>query len=115
MTTWLAPQLRPSSGLPDALPDLLRGGLDVFRASFWEAHQARWPWLLALVVALGWYAVEQGVRRTRAEVAEGSLGRESARGGGRCGRRRGSLLHRLRDSSGPLQARRGVADRSATG
>ena len=72
MTTWLAPQLRPSSGLPDALPDLLRGGLDVFRASFWEAHQARWPWLLALVVALGWYAVEQGVRRTRAEVAEGS-------------------------------------------
>ena len=35
MTIQLAGQLRPSSGLPDALPDILRGGLDVFRASFW--------------------------------------------------------------------------------
>jgi hypothetical protein len=72
MTTWLAPQLRPSSGLPDTLPDLLRGGLEAFRASFWEAPQAYWPWLLAAVVAVAWFAVEQGVRRTRAEVAEGS-------------------------------------------
>lgn len=74
MTTWLAPQLRPSSGLPDTLPDILRGGLDVFRASFWEAHQGRWTWLLALVVALAWFAVERGVRRTRAEVPEPSRG-----------------------------------------
>lgn len=72
MTTWLAPQLRPSSGLPDSLPDLLRGALDVFRASFWDAQQARWPWLLAAVVGLAWFAVERSRRRTRTEVPEAS-------------------------------------------
>jgi hypothetical protein len=63
MTIQLAGQLRPSSGLPDALPDILRGGFDVFRASFWQAPQARWPWVTALVLALLWMAVE---RRTAA-------------------------------------------------
>lgn len=73
MTTWLAPQLRPSAGLPDSLGDILDGGLDVFRASFWHAPQARWPWILAVVVALVWFAGEQVVRRrTRPEVAEPS-------------------------------------------
>jgi hypothetical protein len=59
MTIQLAGQLRPSAGLPDALPDILQAGVDVFRASFWEAPQARWPWLVALVVALCWTAVER--------------------------------------------------------
>ncbi|WP_457109057.1 hypothetical protein [Marmoricola sp. URHA0025 HA25] len=62
MTTWVAPQLRPSSGLPDTLPDILRGGLDVFRASYWEAHQPWWPWALAVVVGLAWFTVERRVR-----------------------------------------------------
>jgi len=69
MTTQLAGQLRPSSGLPDTLPDILRGGLEVFRASFWQAHQARWPWVAAVLVALAWMAAE-GTRRRRG----GSLG-----------------------------------------
>jgi hypothetical protein len=59
MTIQLAGQLRPSSGLPDTLPDILQGGVDVFRASFWEAPQARWPWVLAVVLALAWMAVER--------------------------------------------------------
>ena len=62
MTTQLAGQLRPSSGLPDTLPDILRGGVDVFRASFWEAPQALWPWLVAVLVALLWMAAERGMR-----------------------------------------------------
>jgi hypothetical protein len=65
MTWQLATQLRPSSGLPDSLPGILRAGLDVFRASFWEAHQARWPWLLALAGGVVWLLVERGVRQVR--------------------------------------------------
>jgi hypothetical protein len=65
MTSQLATQLRPSSGLPDSLPDILQGGLDVFRASFWEAHQARWPWLIALAGGVVWLLVERGVRQLR--------------------------------------------------
>jgi hypothetical protein len=66
MTTQLAGQLRPSAGLPDTLPDILDGGVDVFRASFWEAPQARWPWLVAVLLALLWTAVDRGMRRSRA-------------------------------------------------
>lgn len=65
MTVQLAGQLRPSSGLPDTLPDILQGGLDVFRASFWDAPQTRWPWLLALAVGLVWLVVERIVLATR--------------------------------------------------
>ncbi|HET6165555.1 MAG TPA: hypothetical protein VFE07_01895 [Marmoricola sp.] len=59
MTIQLAGRLRPSAGLPDTLGDVLQGGVDVFRASFWEAPQARWPWAVALVLALLWMAVER--------------------------------------------------------
>ena len=62
MTSQLAGQLRPSAGLPDTLPDILQGGVDVFRASLWEAPQARWPWLVAVVAALLWMAAERGMR-----------------------------------------------------
>lgn len=65
MTTQLGTQLRPSAGLPDSLPDILRAGLDVFRASFWEAHQARWPWLVAVAGGVVWLLVERGVRQLR--------------------------------------------------
>jgi hypothetical protein len=65
MTTQLAGQLRPSSGLPDSLPDILDGAVDVFRASFWEAHQARWPWVVAVLLALVWMLGEQGIRQAR--------------------------------------------------
>ena len=65
MTTQLAGQLRPSSGLPDTLPDILRGGLDVFRASFWHAPQARWPWVLAALLAVGWTVAERRIARSR--------------------------------------------------
>lgn len=65
MTTYLAGQLRPSAGLPGSLPDILAGGGDVFRAAFWSAPQPRWPWVAALLLALGWVAVERGRRRTR--------------------------------------------------
>jgi hypothetical protein len=65
MTTQLAGQLRPSAGLLDTLPDILRGGLDVFRASFWDAHQVLWPWVVAVLLALTWTVVEQGMRRSR--------------------------------------------------
>lgn len=65
MTTYLAGQLRPSSGLPDSLPDILAAGLDVFRASFWEAPQARWPWLLAVLLAVAAAAVERRILRAR--------------------------------------------------
>jgi hypothetical protein len=37
----------------------------VFRASFWEAHQARWPWLIALAGGVVWLLVERGVRQLR--------------------------------------------------
>lgn len=67
MTIQLAGQLRPSSGLPDTLPDILSAGVDLFRASFWEAPQARWPWMLAVVIALAWMAVER--RTATARVA----------------------------------------------
>lgn len=70
MTVQLAGQLRPSSGLPDTLPDILQGGLDVFRASFWEAPQTRWPWLLALAAGLVWLAVERVVLATRRKSPE---------------------------------------------
>jgi hypothetical protein len=63
MTINLAGQLRPSAGLPGSLPDILRGAVDVFRASFWQAPQARWPWEAAVLVALAWMAVERGIRR----------------------------------------------------
>jgi hypothetical protein len=65
MTIQLASQLRPSSGLPGSLPDILQGAVGVFRASFWEAPQTVWPWVAALLAALVWLAVEQGVRRGR--------------------------------------------------
>lgn len=65
MTVYLAGQLRPSAGLPGSLPDILRGGLDVFRASFWEAPQARWPWIAALLLAVVVAAADQGIRRRR--------------------------------------------------
>ena len=68
MTTQLSGQLRPSAGLPDTLPDILEAGLDVFRASFWEAPQARWPWLAAVLLALAWMAVERGIRQARGQV-----------------------------------------------
>jgi hypothetical protein len=68
MTTQLAGQLRPSAGLPDSLPDILEGGVDVFRASFWEAPQARWPWLVAALVALVWMVAERGMRRSDPEA-----------------------------------------------
>jgi hypothetical protein len=68
MTIQLSGRLRPSSGLPDTLPDILEGGLDVFRASFWEAPQARWPWLVAVLLALVWMAVERGIRQARGQV-----------------------------------------------
>lgn len=70
MTIQLAGQLRPSSGLPDSLPDILQGGLDVFRASFWDAPQTRWPWLLALAAGLVWLAVERVVLATRKGASE---------------------------------------------
>ena len=66
MTTWLAGRLRPSAGLPGSLPDILTGGLQVFRESFWEAPQAWWPWVVALVVAVVVVAVERGIVRRRA-------------------------------------------------
>jgi hypothetical protein len=65
MTTQLAGQLRPSSGLPDTLPDILRGGLEVFRASFWAAPQPLWPWLLAALLAAGWLVAERRIGRSR--------------------------------------------------
>jgi hypothetical protein len=65
MTTYLAGQLRPSAGLPGSLPDILSAGLDVFRASFWEAPQARWPWVVAVLLALAWLVVERGRARAR--------------------------------------------------
>lgn len=65
MTTQLSDQLRPSAGLPDTLPDILQAGVDVFRASFWEAHQARWPWVAAVLLALVWMAVERGTTTAR--------------------------------------------------
>lgn len=70
MTIQLAGQLRPSSGLPDTLPDILQGGLDVFWASFWEAPQTRWPWLLALAAGLVWLTVERVVLPTRRQLPE---------------------------------------------
>jgi hypothetical protein len=69
MTTYLAGQLRPSAGLPGSLPDILAGGLDVFRASFWQAPQARWPWLVALVLAVVWVVVERRISRRPRSVA----------------------------------------------
>jgi hypothetical protein len=65
MTTHLAGQLRPAAGLPGSLPDILAGGLDVFRASLWEAPQPRWPWVVALLVAVTWVVVERGTARSR--------------------------------------------------
>ena len=65
MTTYLAGQLRPSAGLPGSLPDILSGAVDVFRASFWEAPQPHWPWVVALLVAAAWVVVERGIGRTR--------------------------------------------------
>jgi hypothetical protein len=61
MTDSLAVQLRPSAGLPGTLPDILRGGLEVFRASFWAAPQPRWPWLVAVLLAGVWCVVERWV------------------------------------------------------
>jgi hypothetical protein len=68
MTTQLAGQLRPSSGLPNSLTDILDAAVDVFRASFWEAQQARWPWVVAVVLAVVWMLGEQAVRQARGEA-----------------------------------------------
>ena len=68
MTTQLAGQLRPSAGLPGSLPAILRGGVDVFRASFWKAPQTWWPWVAAVVVATVWALVERRLRRGRTEA-----------------------------------------------
>jgi len=76
MTDSLSVQLRPSAGLPGTLPDILRGGLDVFRASFWEAPQPRWPWLVAVLLAALWCVVERGA----AGRVGGPVGRWIARG-----------------------------------
>jgi hypothetical protein len=62
MTTQLAGRLRPSAGLPDTLPDILSDAFAAFRASFWEAPQTRWPWLVAVLVAVLWMAAERGMR-----------------------------------------------------
>ncbi|HEX2895792.1 MAG TPA: hypothetical protein VHO29_17445 [Marmoricola sp.] len=64
MTVYLAGQLRPSAGLPGSLPDILSGGVDVFRASFWESPQPRWPWLVAVVLAAAWTVFERRTRRS---------------------------------------------------
>jgi hypothetical protein len=63
MTTQLAGRLRPSSGLPGTLPDILQESVDAFRASFWEAPQATWPWIGAILAAVVWIAMERGIRR----------------------------------------------------
>lgn len=52
MCVQLAGQLRPSSGLPGALDEIIDAGVDVFRASFTEAPQTVWPWIAALVVGV---------------------------------------------------------------
>lgn len=70
MTVQLAGQLRPSAGLPGSLPDILQGGLDTFRASFWEAHQARWPWVVAALLALAWMAAERWILNVRRDPRE---------------------------------------------
>lgn len=64
-TYHLAGQLRPSSGLPDTLPDILDSAFDVFRAAYWQVPQARWPWVLALVLAVVWHLADQARRRAR--------------------------------------------------
>lgn len=64
-TVYLAGQLRPSSGLPDTLPDILDGALEVFRVAYWEVPQAPWPWLVAVVLALAWHVIDRTRRRSR--------------------------------------------------
>ena len=65
MTVHLAGQLRPSAGLPGSLPEILAGGLDVFRASFVDAQPAYWPWAAAVVLAVGWHLGWLRTRRVR--------------------------------------------------
>jgi len=76
MTDSLAVQLRPSAGLPGTLPDILRGGLETFRASFWQAPQPRWPWLVAALLAGLWCVLE----RQAGGRVRGPVGRWIARG-----------------------------------
>lgn len=60
-TTAVADRLRPGAGLEHNLSDVFSEGYDVFRASFWHAHQSWWPGVAAAGIGVVWVLVRRGL------------------------------------------------------